>query len=355
MKKELLVATALVSSMGLVANSASAASATFSGHTRVGATGSDLDSGATDTYGATQLGTFTVSLSETTDAGMKISTGFDLTNESDGATDPSGLTLTFTDGSKLDLIEAGNAATSKLASVPSASGEQGVAAGSLNAAPGALSYADTSDAVGFEWHSASDAFGVAGLTAGLSASLNDDASATTTTNSTQNSYSVGVSYVTDLGDSSVTIGGGLYSAEGTSSSATKDAASAAALSISAVTGDLTVGVGFASGDFIRNGGSDRDAMDVDGADYMTAGVKYVSGDPTFALGVSQGEGTDNTVGQITDTTTDKKESMGASVDYAVASGVTATLGWSDAESENEGSIQTSNSGSSWYIGATVSF
>ena len=55
------------------------------------------------------LSSFSVSISETTDSGIKISTGFDLTDESDGATDPSGLTLTFTDGSKLDLIEAGNA------------------------------------------------------------------------------------------------------------------------------------------------------------------------------------------------------------------------------------------------------
>ena len=108
MKKELLVATALVSSMGMIASTAEAASATFSGHTRAGVKGVDTDSAA-DTYSATQLSSFSVSISETTDSGIKISTGFDLTDESDGATDPSGLTLTFTDGSKLDVIEAGNA------------------------------------------------------------------------------------------------------------------------------------------------------------------------------------------------------------------------------------------------------
>ena len=125
MKKELLVATALVTSMGMVASTAEAASATFSGKTRTGVKGVDKDS-TTDTYSAHQQSSFSVSISETTDSGIKISTGFDLTDENDGATDPSGLTLTFTDGSKLDLIEAGNSYATHLASVPGASGEQGI-------------------------------------------------------------------------------------------------------------------------------------------------------------------------------------------------------------------------------------
>ena len=41
MKKELLIATAVVGTMGIIANSAQAASATFSGHTRVGVKGVD--------------------------------------------------------------------------------------------------------------------------------------------------------------------------------------------------------------------------------------------------------------------------------------------------------------------------
>ena len=78
MKKELLIATAVVGTMGVIANSAQAASATFSGHTRAGVKGVDKDSAA-DTYAATQLSSFSVSISETTDSGIKISTGFDLT------------------------------------------------------------------------------------------------------------------------------------------------------------------------------------------------------------------------------------------------------------------------------------
>jgi len=354
MKKELLVASALVGSLG-IAGVADAATATFSGHTRVGVAGSDTDASGSGTYAAHQQSSFSVSLAETTDAGTKISVGFDLTDENDGATDSGGLTLTFTDGSKLDLIDAGNSYSTHLATVPGASGEQGISAASTNAAPSSLTYANTSDAVGFEWHSAADAFGVDGLKAGISASINDDAAGTTTTASTENSYSVGLSYVTTAGDSTVTLGGGLVQASTTSTSANKDAASGMAVAISAVTGDLTVGVGYAAGDFVRNGGSDRNAMDVDDAHAMTAGVKYVSGDMTFALGVVDGEATDTTIGTAATASADNYQSTAASVDYVVAPGVTATLGFSDHSTDEAGTTSTAGSGSAWYIGANVTF
>ena len=77
MKKELLVATALVSSLGM-AGVAQAVTSSFSGHNKVGVVGTDLDSTSTNTRAGDQQSTFGVSLSETTDGGVKISTGFDL-------------------------------------------------------------------------------------------------------------------------------------------------------------------------------------------------------------------------------------------------------------------------------------
>ena len=70
------------------------------------------------------MNNFNVSISETTDAGVKIATGFTLTDEGGAESDASGLTLTFTDGSSLQLIEAGSASAAHAVSVPGASGEQ---------------------------------------------------------------------------------------------------------------------------------------------------------------------------------------------------------------------------------------
>jgi hypothetical protein len=359
MKKELLVATALVTSMGMVASTAQAASATFSGKTRTGVKGVDKDS-ANDTYAAHQQSSFSVSISETTDSGIKISTGFDLTDENDGATDPSGLTLTFTDGSKLDLIEAGNSYATHLATVPGASGEQSISAASHNAAPSGLTYANASDGVGFEWHSAADFAGVEGLKAGVSGSFNDDAAATTTSSAVESAYSVGLSYVTTAGDTTVTVGGGWISASDTSTTAAKDKAAQMAVSLSAVTGDLTVGVGVGSGDFVKSSGmtgstAARNAADVDDASVLTAGAKYVSGDITFAVGIVDGEATDTSLASAASGSADTYNKTAASIDYTVAPGVTATLGWSDHDTEDEGSATSASSGTSWYIGANVSF
>jgi len=82
MKKELLIASALVSTMG-VASVAEAVTATMSGHHRVGAVGSSIDQAASDTVAVHTQSGFSVSLAETTDAGTKLSTSFMLANETD--------------------------------------------------------------------------------------------------------------------------------------------------------------------------------------------------------------------------------------------------------------------------------
>jgi hypothetical protein len=351
MKKELLVASALVTSLGM-AGVAEAASATFSGKVRNGVTGGDTDGTADGTYAAHSQASFTVSLAETLDSGTKVSTGFDLTDESDGATDTSGLTLTFTDGSKLDLLEAGNAYSSKLASVPSASGEHGLTGTTLNSAPTGLTFGNTSDNIGFEWHSADDAFGVEGLKVGVSAGFGDDGD-TSSTSTAENSYSVGLSYATTTGDTTITVGGGYMMAEDSNTTTVNDRANQTAVAVTAATGDLTVGVGFAAGSYVdANSGA---SAEVDGAEAISAGVKYVSGDITFAVGYVDGEAKDNTSFSGAGSNQDSYESMSASVDYVVISGITATVSYATEDAAEEGTSSTNHSGSSWYVGANVTF
>ena len=59
---------------------------------------------------------------------------------------------------------------------------------------------------------------------------------------------------------------------------------------------------------------------------VKAGVKYVTGDLTFNVGIASGEAKDNAIGS-TGGTDDSKDVTSASVSYAVASGVTAILGY----------------------------
>ena len=355
MKKELLVASALVSTLGL-AGIAEAASSSMSGHQRVGVTGSDKDSTANDTMGASRQSTFSVSISETTDSGIKISTGFDLAEEN-GGLDASGLTLTFTDGSKLDLIEAGTAAGSHVASVPGASGEQGISATTTNAAPTSLTMGHGADNVGFEYHTAADAFGIDGFKASVSASFNGDTSAVSSTTATlEGSYSAGVTYVTDAGDSTVTIGGGLSGSEikktGTQLSNDQEGFH---IGITAVTGDLTVGIGFGDGDTFDDDGSGttNTPTEIDGS-VTTAGIKYVSGDITLAVGHVSGEAKDSATPGTPDTTDDSHDATSASVTYAVASGVTAVVGYTTVDQNNDG-VSSTDGGSAFYIGANMSF
>ena len=97
MKKELLIASALVSTMG-VASVAQAVTATMSGHHDVGVSvGTRLIQVLLIHYVKTTESSFSVSLSETTDAGIGISTSFMLANEvkHDGLTDTSWINFNF--------------------------------------------------------------------------------------------------------------------------------------------------------------------------------------------------------------------------------------------------------------------
>ena len=352
MKKELLLASALVGTVG-ISGIAQAADFSWSGHTRNGVTWSDTDAAGDALSTGNQQSSLTVSLSQVTDGGTTIATGFDVTNESDEATDSSGLTLTFNSGIKLDVIEAGAAYATHLATVPSAAGEQGIGSTTIMAAPTGLDYANSNDLVGFELHSAADAFGVDGLKLGVSASFNGDAAATTSAHAAENSFSVGASYVTTAGDTSVTIGGGFFQSDSVATTATADTQSTA-MSLAAVTGDLTVGVGYASGAYLK-GNAALDEQ-VTGVTMTTAGVKYVSGDLTFNLGFASGEGTDSLLGATaTAGSADSYEQTAASVGYTIASGVSATIGYSDRSRSTENTANPDSSGTSWYIGADVSF
>ena len=86
---------------------------------------------------------------------------------------------------------------------------------------------------------------------------------------------------------------------------------------------------------------------------VKAGIKYVTGDLTFNVGIANGESEDAAVGTAV-SGADSKDVTSASVSYAVASGVTAILGYTDVDSSDEGSNDTTD-GSAWYIGANMSF
>jgi len=349
MKKELLLATALASTLG-AAGIAEAASATFSGHTRVGVEGENNDSSATDTVASHQKNNFAVSISETTDGGVKIATGFSLADEGAAESDASGLTLTFTDGSSLQLIEAGSASGAHAVTVPSGGGEQGIANTSANNSAGGLDVGTGSDTVGFDYATAADAFGIDGFSANLSASFNSDVAATsgaTGTVTLENSYAVGVTYKTTAGDSTVTIGAGYNQADYNSQTATKDSA-AYHVGATVVTGDLTVGAGYSDGDWL---GSDEQ---VNGS-YAAAGAKYVSGDITFNIGMSSGDVIDENLGVNATSSEDSVDTVSASVDYVIASGVTGTVGYTGTDAKDEGTDDAAHSGTAWYVGATVSF
>ena len=351
MKKELLMGTALVSTIG-AASVAEAVTATMSGNHQVGIEFDSPTSG-TDTNAQKNDNNFTVSLSETTDGGMTISSSFKLMDEgsASGAVSgdmDAGLTLAFTDGSKLDVIAGGNASSSHAVSVPGSAGAEGVTVTSSNLAPTGLDFMNASTDLGIEYHSAAD-FLADGLSVSFSAST-DTGAAATTTYRTDSHYAIGATYVTDLGDSSVTIGAGVSASEGSKlDTATTNDDAGIHVGLSAVTGDLTVAVGFADGDQagLSDNGSDEMTANV-----VKAGVKYVSGDLTFNVGIANGEATDNTIGS-TGGKDDSVDKTSASVSYAVASGVTAILGYTTVEATDEG--VATDDGSSWYIGANMSF
>ena len=154
MKKELLMGTALVSTLG-AASVAEAVTATMSGNHQ---TGIEFDSPAsgTDTNGQVNDNNFTVSLSETTDGGMTISSSFKVMDENTKEDYDAGFTLAFTDGSKLDVLNAGNASGSHAVSIPGSAGAEGVTVTSANIAPTGLDFSTDSTALGVEYHTAAD-------------------------------------------------------------------------------------------------------------------------------------------------------------------------------------------------------
>jgi len=347
MKKELLMGTALISTLG-AASVAEAVTATMSGNHQ---TGMEFDSpdGGTDTNAQINDNNFTVSLSETTDGGMTISSSFKLMDENGSAGDlDAGFTLAFTDGSKLDVLNAGNASGSHAVSIPGSAGAEGVATTSTNAAQTGLDFATGSTVLGVEYHTASD-FVADGLKMSFSAST-DSGAANTATYRVDSHMALGATYVTDLGDTAVTIGAGYSGVDGSKTlTAVTNDTNGYHVGVSAVTGDLTVGVGFANGD--KAGVNISSADEITG-DVMKAGVKYVTGDLTFNVGVASGDAKDNTIGS-SGGNDDSKDVTSASVSYAVASGVTAILGYTSLDASDEGAA--TDGGSAWYIGANMAF
>jgi hypothetical protein len=353
MKKELLMASALVSTLG-AASVAQAVTATMAGSMKVGVEFESPGGSSVDTNNVNDQSNFNISLSETTDAGTTISTSFEIVDEGTvAADDDNAIKLTFTDGSAIELLNAGNASGTHAVAVPGAGGEQGIGGTSSNNAPTDVDFGATSTALGVEWHSAAD-FLADGLK--LSASFSTDSGAAkTTTARVDSSYGVGATYVTSAGDTTLTIGGGVSGSEVAKSGATQLTGDTEGfhIGVSAVTGDLTVGIGFGDGDSF----ADEDAgvtSQIDGS-VTKAGIKYVTGDITLALGVTSGEAKDSTTVGTAGTTDDSHDATSASVTYAVASGVSAVLGYTTVDQNDEGSSDESSGGSAWYVGATMSF
>ncbi len=352
MKKELLIASALVSTLG-AASVANAVTATTSGSHHTGLRGVNADSGSTDTISQVVASSFSVSLSETTDGGVGIASSFMLANEGTTGTQSAGLTLTFTDGSKLDVINAGNAAKSHDVSVPGGQGEASITVTTGNNAQTGLDFFGAGTAIGVEWHSAAD-FMADGLKIGASVSVDDGAAADASA-AVESSWGLGATYVTSAGDTAVTIGAGI------SDSDWKDSDNAAAptgdsgfhVGFSAVTGNLTVAAGYANGDKVIDNSTSDEREIVDNT-VTKIGVKYVSGDVTLSVGMTSGEGTDSATLGTAGTKKDANDSTDAGISYAVASGVTANLGWKNVDSQEAGVTETSG-GTSWYIGANMAF
>jgi len=345
------MATALVSTLG-AASVAQAVTATMSGSMKIGAEFDSPGSG-TDTQNVVDLSNFSVSLSETTDGGTTISSSFGVIDEgaSDIGDDDNSLKLTFTDGSALEVLNAGNALGTHDVAIPGAGGEQGVAGTSTNSAPSGLDFAAPATALGVEWHSAAD-FLMDGLK--MSASFSTDSGAAkTATSRVESSWGLGATYVTSAGDTAITVGGGISGSE----VAVLNTQSAAddggfTIGVSAVTGDLTVAVGYADGDTTTGVGSNTNKQ-VD-ADVVKAGIKYVTGDITMNVGMVAGSAIDN-IFAGTGTEEDSYDEVNASVTYAVASGVSAVLGYTTVDISDENAAVQTAGGSSWYIGATMSF
>ena len=350
MKKELLIASALVSTLG-AASVANAVTATTSGSHHTGLRGTNVDSGSTDTIAQVVASSFSVSLSETTDGGVGIASSFMLANEGTTGTQSAGLTLTFTDGSKLDVINAGNAAKTHDVSVPGGAGEASITVTTNNNAQTGLDFFGAGTAIGVEWHSAAD-FMADGLKIGASFSV-DDGVAADASAAVESSWGLGATYVTSAGDTAVTIGAGLTDSDFKDTGSAPTANNGFHVGFSAVTGNLTVAAGYANGDKVVESSTDNEEEVVDNT-VTKVGVKYVSGDVTLSVGYSSGAGKDSATLGTAGTKEDAIDTTDAGISYAVASGVTANLGWKNVDSQEAGAAETSG-GNSWYIGANMAF
>jgi|TARA_Y100001970_G_scaffold22886_1_gene26684 hypothetical protein len=351
MKKELLIASALVSTLG-AASVANAVTATMSGSHHTGLQGKNLDSGTVDTIAQVTKSNFSVSLSETTDGGVGIASSFMLANEGTGGTQTAGLTLTFTDGSKMDVINGGNAAKSHDVSVPGGAGENSLSVTTNNNASDGLDFFGEATAIGVEWHSAAD-FMADGLKIGASFSVDNGASATASAR-LESSWGLGATYVTSAGDTAVTIGAGIADSDWkTTGNAPSSGSNGYHVGFSAVTGDLTVAAGYANGDKVKDGSTD-DEVEINDNAVSKIGVKYVAGDVTLSVGYSTGAGKDSTTLGTAGSSEDAVDTTQAGISYAVASGVTANIGWKDVDSQEAGVSETSG-GTAWYIGANLAF
>jgi hypothetical protein len=350
MKKELLIASALTASFGLANVAEAGANVSYSGSVTRGVTQDDVGGAAATGHTAVTTGELSFAIDQTTDAGTKWSTSLSVVDEGSAEGDAGGLTLTFTDGSTLDLIEAGSAFGGAIASIPAAGGSQGISNTSTNNAPGDLDWADASDAVGFDWGSAADFGGVEGLTVGISAAVGNDTYATGSAGA-ETTYSAGLTYATDAGDTAVTVGAGMISATTDNTAASNDQASSVAVSISAVTGNLTLGAGYSSGEGIS---TKSPAVEIDSVSWSEVGAKYVSGDMTMTVSGGAGKASDAALGSE-GSGSDETRNVSGSIAYTIADGISATIGYTDVENTNDGTSVVGNSGSSWYIGATVSF
>jgi len=145
----------------------------------------------------------------------------------------------------------------------------------------------------------------------------------------------------------VTVGAGYDASDNNNSSSTKDNA-VYHVGGTVVTGDLTVGAGFSDGDWVAENNQMQGS-------YAAIGAKYVSGDLTFSVGASAGDAKDEALGTQATSSEDSVDTIQASVDYTIASGVTGTVGYRNQDSGDEGTGAVTFSGSSWYIGATISF
>jgi hypothetical protein len=348
MKKELLMATALVSTLGAT-SVAQAVTATMSGSMKIGAEFDSPESGV-DTQNVIDLSNFSVSLSETTDAGTTISSSFGVIDEgaSDIGDDDNALKLTFTDGSAVELLNAGNASGTHDVAVPSGAGEMGVAGATTNRTVTDIDGGAGTTKLGVEWHSAAD-FLADGLKMSASYST-DDGTAKAATARMENAWGVGATYVTSAGDTALTLGvgfsGGDVANTGTQTTGGKEGFHAG---VSAVTGDLTVAVGYGDGNSFVGTTTNQDVE----FSVLKAGISYVTGDLTLAVGATSAEAKDSAFGSTT-TADDSKDTLSGSVTYSVASGVSAVVGYLTEDHQNDGASATTG-GSSWYIGATMSF